>query len=89
MKCVAVLHDCACLHAATCTVESLHQQNLEVLKHPLCRPGMAPTDCHPFGSLRNALRDQHFVSDKEVKEAVNVFSEGMQKHVDHWTKCVL
>jgi hypothetical protein len=59
---------------------------------------MAPSDYHLFGPLRNALRGQHFVTDQEVKEAVHVwlvtepklfFSENMQKHVDHWAKCVL
>jgi hypothetical protein len=51
-----------------------------------------------FGPLKGTLRGHHFASDQEFKEVVHAwlftqpktffFSEGIQKLVSRWTKCV-
>jgi len=43
----------------------------EILSHPACSPALDPSDLHPFGSFRNALRSCRFVDGDEVKEAVH------------------
>jgi histone-lysine N-methyltransferase SETMAR len=70
-----MLHDNGYLHTATHIIESLHQLNLEVLKHPLYSPGLAFSDYHPFGPLREILRSRHFTGDQEVKEAVHACNQ--------------
>jgi hypothetical protein len=91
-----MLHNNGCLHTAAQTVKSLHQLKIELLKHLLYSPDLAP-DYHLFGPLKDALRSPHFASDQEVKKVVHAwlvtqprtfFSEGIQNLVDHWTKCV-
>jgi hypothetical protein len=84
---VLLLHDSACPHTATHTVETLRQLNFEVLEHPLHSPGLAPSDYHLFGPLSHALKGRHFASDQVVKEvwfmpglSLNqFFFEGMEK----------
>jgi histone-lysine N-methyltransferase SETMAR len=91
------LHNNGRPHSATHIVESLHQLNLEVLKHPPYSPGLAFSDYHLFGPLRDTLRDRHFTSDQELKEAVRAWlvtqrktflSAGIQKLLDCWTEYV-
>jgi len=68
-----------------------------VLEHPAYSPNLAPSDYHLFGPLKDALRGCRFTSDKGVKEAVhewlaaqpkNFFSEGIQKLLERWNKCI-
>jgi hypothetical protein len=77
--------------------EILRHLNFEVLKHPPYSSDLAPSDYHLFGPLKDALRGCHFASDQQVKEVVHAwlvtqsktfFSEGTQKLVSGWTKCV-
>jgi hypothetical protein len=58
---------------------------------------LTPSDCHLFGPLKDALRGRRFTSDEGVKEAVHewlaaqpktFFSEGIQKLLDRWNKCI-
>ena len=37
---------------------------------PLYIPGLAPSDYHLFGLMKEGLRGKHYVSDEEVKTAV-------------------
>jgi histone-lysine N-methyltransferase SETMAR len=96
-KGVALLHDNARPHTAAHTVETLRHLNSEVLEHPPYSPDLTRSDYHLFGPLRDALRGRHFANDKELKEVVHAwlvtqpktfFSEGIQKLVSRWTKCV-
>jgi len=86
----ALLHDSACLHTATHTVETFQKLKFEVLAQPLYSPDLAPSDYHLFGPLKEALRGRRFTSDQELKEAVHAwltaqpktfFSEGINKLV--------
>jgi len=67
------------------------------LEHPAYSPDLAPSDYHLFGPPKEALRGRRFTSDKEVKEAVHewlvaqpktFFSEGIQKLLERWNKCI-
>ena len=64
---------------------------------PCQSPDLAPSDFHPFGPLKNALRGGRFAADYEVKEAVHdwlrsqpqtFFSNGIKKLTDRWAKCI-
>ena len=58
---------------------------------------LVPSDCHLFGPPKDALRGRRFTSDEEVEEAVHewlaarpktFFSEGIQKLLERWNKCI-
>jgi len=68
-----------------------------VLEHPAYSPDLAPSDYHLFGPLKDALTGRRFTSDEGVKEAVHewlaaqaktFFSEGIQKLLERWNKCI-
>jgi len=67
-----LLHDNACLHTATHTVETLQKLKFEALAHPLYSLDLTPSDYHLFGPPKEALRGRRFTSDQELKEAVHV-----------------
>jgi histone-lysine N-methyltransferase SETMAR len=92
-----LLHDNARPHTAAHTAETLRKLKFDVTAHPPYSSDLAPSDYFLFGSLRKALRGRQFTSDQEVKEAVHawlaaqpktLFSEGIRKLVQQWTKCV-
>ena len=72
-KCVVLLRDNARPHSAAHTVETLQKLNFEVLAHPPYSPDLAPSDCHQFGPLKEALRGRRFTSDQELKEAAHAW----------------
>jgi hypothetical protein len=79
IKKVGMLHNNAHLRTATHTIESLHQLNSEVLKHPPCIPDLASPHCCLFGPLRVSLRGHHVASDHEMKEIVYVWLVSQSK----------
>lgn len=95
---VILFHDNARPHSTPAkTVEALQDLRFEVLEHPPYSPDLAPSDFYLFGPLKEALRGRQFFTDEEVKDAVHewlssmprsFFSEGVQKFVRRWTKCV-
>ena len=72
-KGIVLLHDNVRPHIAVHTVETLQKLNFEVLAHPPYSPDLAPSDCHLFGPLKEALRGRRFTSDQELKEAVHAW----------------
>jgi hypothetical protein len=68
---VVSLHDNGRPQTAHLAVNTTGQVNSEVLGHPTYSPELEPSDFHPFGPLKNALRSRRFVDDDEVKEAVH------------------
>ena len=65
--------------------------------HAAYSPDLAPSDYHLFGPLKDALRGLRFTSNKGVKEGVHewlaaqpktFFSEGIQKILERWNKCI-
>jgi histone-lysine N-methyltransferase SETMAR len=87
-----LFHDNALPHTAVHTAETLRKLKLDVMAYPPYSHDLASSDYHLFCPLKEA-----FISDQEVKEAaharlaaqpITFFSEGIQKHVQRWTKCV-
>ena len=97
LKSVVLLHDNARPHTAAHTAETLRKLKFKVMAHPPYSPDLALSDYHLFGPLKEALRARRFTLDQELKEAVHawlaaqpktLFSEGIRKLVQRWTKCV-
>jgi len=93
---VLLLHDVR-PHTAIHTLQTLVKLGFTVLEHPAYSPNLAPSDYYLFGPLKVALRGHQFTSDKGVKKAVHewlaaqsktFFSEGIQKLLEHWNKCI-
>jgi histone-lysine N-methyltransferase SETMAR len=42
-----------------------------VLEHPAYSPDVAPSDCHLFVPLKDALRGSKFSTEKEMREVVH------------------
>jgi hypothetical protein len=68
-----MLHDSVRQQILAHSVESLRQVSFQVLKHSPYSHRLAPTDCHPFGSLIDTLWGRHFGSDHEVKIAAHAW----------------
>jgi len=94
---VLLLHDNASPHTAIHTLQTLEKLDLTVLEHPAYSPDFALSDYHLFSPLKCALRGRRFTSDEGVKEAVHewlaaqaktFFSEGIQKLLERWNKCI-
>ena len=86
------------LHIAARTVKTICQFDWEQLPHPTRCPDLPTPDSHLFGPLKEFLRGTKFSSDDQVKNTVNnwlktqskdSYSEGIQKLVSLWEKCVL
>jgi transposase len=86
---ILLLHDNARLHTACATIDALETLKFEVLSHPPYSPDLAPSDFHFFSHLK----ETHFTSDDEVKQAVTswtkqttpeFFIDGMRKLVLSW-----
>ena len=56
-----LLHDNACPHTVTHTVETLKKLNFEVMEHPL------------FGPLKRALRGRRFTTDQQLAVMVHAW----------------
>jgi hypothetical protein len=67
MKDVLLLHDNARPHTVLCTLEAIANMGRNVVPHPLFRPDFAPSDNHPFGPVRHALRGRHFADANELE----------------------
>jgi len=92
-----LLHDNARPHTAAHRVDTLRDLKFEVLKHPPYSPGLAPSDFHLFGPMKEHLQGNKFTDDDRVVEAVqswlkatpkSFLLEDIRKLVDRWTKCV-
>jgi histone-lysine N-methyltransferase SETMAR len=67
---VVLLHDNGRPHTAHLAINTTGRLNSEVLGHPAYSPELDPSDFHPFGPLKNALRSRGFVDDDKVKGAM-------------------
>ncbi|EFP00319.1 hypothetical protein CRE_18715 [Caenorhabditis remanei] len=70
---LVLLHDNACLYAATKACTVLHSQGVEVLPHPPYSPDLPPTDYHIFRSLQNSLAGQKFDDRMQLKSYLDHF----------------
>jgi histone-lysine N-methyltransferase SETMAR len=92
-----LLHDNARPHISLRTREAIATVGWTVLPHPPYSPGLAPSDFHLFGPLKDALRGRRFADDDELKYGVHEdlrrFSKefdatGIQCLTQRWKKCV-
>lgn len=69
----------------------------DILKHPPCSPDLAPSDCHLFGPLQQALRGCRFITDQQLKATVHLWLVRQSKTLyfadtkktgQRWTKCI-
>jgi hypothetical protein len=67
---ILLLHDNACPHTATHTLETRRKLKWEVVEHAAHSPDLAPADFRFFGLLKGALEGSRFKCDK-VKNAVH------------------
>ena len=79
-KGIVLLHDNACPHTATHTVETLQKLKFEALAHPPYSPDLAPSDYHLFGPLKEALRGHRFTTDQELKVVVHAWLAAQPKN---------
>jgi transposase len=91
------LHDNARPHTVRATTDALETLKFEVLSHLPYSPDLAPSDFHFFPHLKRDLKETHFTSDDEVKQAVTLwikqktpefFTDGKRKLVLCWEKCI-
>ena len=70
-KKVLLQHDNARPHVAKATIETINKLGFEELQHPAYSPDPAPSECHLFAPLKDALRSCKFSSDKAVQKEVH------------------
>jgi hypothetical protein len=75
MKAVLPLHDNARPHTSLWTRQAIEKMGWTFLLHPVHSPDLAPSDCHLFGPLRDALRGRHFADDNVLKQSFLMCSE--------------
>jgi hypothetical protein len=92
---VLLNHDNAWPHTADSTVARIQDLSFECLPHPLYLPGLAHSDFHVFGPLKEAMGGKSFRSDKEVQQAVHewlrshpkeFFSRGIHALPKRWNE---
>ena len=98
-KGVILHHDNARPHTAAQTVHTINNLGWEweLLPYLIYSPGLAPSDVHQCGPLKEFTRGTKFESDDEVKSVVSdwlkhqskdFYAEGIRKLVHKWEKCV-
>jgi len=94
---VVLLCDSAWPHTVACTVQTLQQLHSEIPEHLSYDPDLDLPDCHSFWPLICALKCCHFATNHKLKETVHIwlvtqlktfFSEGIERILHCWTKCV-
>jgi len=68
-----LLHDNATPHTARKTKQKLASLGWTILPHPPYSPDLAPSDFKLFRSLGNALRDQVFDAEEDVRMFIDEF----------------
>jgi transposase len=94
---ILLLHDNARPHTVRSMIDALEMLKFEVLSHPPYNPDLAPSNFHFFPHLKRDLKETHFTSYDEVKQAVTswikertpeFFIDSMRKLVLRWKKCI-
>jgi hypothetical protein len=97
MKDVLLLHDNARPHTGLRTREAIAKMLWTVLPRPAHSPHLAPSDCHLFGPVKDALRGRHFVDVNELQQSFRdvlrsrgreFYSIGTQRLAQCWQKLV-
>ena len=76
---------------------TIHDCGFQFVKDPPYLPDLAPSDYYLFPKMKKELSGQHFATDNDVIDAVEVYlkdqdssfhKEGILKLHDRWNKCV-
>jgi histone-lysine N-methyltransferase SETMAR len=62
---VLLHYDNARPHTARATLEIIQDLQWKLLEHPPYSPGLAPSDFHFFGPLKNDVGGKRYANDKE------------------------
>ena len=90
------LQDNARVHTTKVSMAKLRELKWQLLPHPAYSPDLAPSDFHPFGLLKDPLRDRSFGCESELKSAINEVVKTMPKDwfeerikvTERWRKCI-
>jgi len=72
-KGVILLHDNAQPHTAAHTNALIKLFNWEIFNHPPYSPDLAPSDYHLFTKMKVWLATQHFHTNEELMDGVNIW----------------
>jgi histone-lysine N-methyltransferase SETMAR len=84
-------------HTSLITREATATIGWTVLPHPPFSPGLAPSDFHLYGPLKDALGGRRFADDDELKHSVGeelrrfskeFYTTGIQRLTQRWKKFV-
>ncbi|PNF23161.1 hypothetical protein B7P43_G03652 [Cryptotermes secundus] len=90
-------HDNARPHTSLATTAHIARFGWTVLQHPPYSPGLAPSDFHLLGPMKDGLRGQHFPENDAVTAAVrkwlassgaDFYGRSIQALVNRWQKCI-
>ena len=96
-KGVILLHDNTWPHIAACANALIKLFNWEIFDHPPYSPDLVPSNYHLFTMMKVWLATQHFHTNKELMDVVNIwlhnltvpfFEEGLQELVSQYDKCL-
>jgi hypothetical protein len=77
--------------------EAIAKMRWTVPLYPACSPDLAPSDCHLFDPIKDALHGRHFADENELKQSFcdvlqsqgrEFYNTGLQHLIQHWQKCV-
>ena len=77
---VILHHDNARPHTAAQTVRTINNLGWKLLPHPPYSPGLASSDFHLFGPVKEFTRDTKFESDDKVKSVESDWLRYQSKH---------
>jgi hypothetical protein len=89
-RCCVVAWQCLS-HTATHTVRTFQRLHSEVLQHTPYSPDLVPSHDHLFGRLKNVFQEAVLPRTMSWRFAAwpeTFLSEGLEKLVQRWTKCV-
>jgi hypothetical protein len=83
MQDVPFLHDNARPHTSLRKREAIAKMWWTLHHHPADSPVLAPSDCHLFGPVKDALSLRHFADDNELKRSFRA-PKSRQGILQHW-----
>ena len=89
--------DNAPAHKSAVALTAIHDCGFPLVENPPYSPDLAPSDYYLFPKMKKELSGQHFVTDNDVADAVEVYledqdssfyEEGIRTLHHRWNKCV-